>query len=253
MVTAIIQARTGSLRLPGKVLLDLEGMPVLGRIIERVKLSRLCDEIVVATTNSRADLEIVKLCADIGAGVFCGSEDDVLDRYYQAARSLKTDHIVRITGDCPLIDPAVVDEAIELHLNKSADYTSNTLKETYPDGEDVEVFTFNALENGWKNAKLLSEREHVTPFLKKNPHLFNQASLELKADLSAKRWTLDNPEDYEFIKAVYSNLYHKNKRFGMKEIIGFLEQNPGIEKINQGIKRNEGYLRSIRADRVIKE
>jgi spore coat polysaccharide biosynthesis protein SpsF (cytidylyltransferase family) len=136
-------------------------------------------------------------------------------------------------------------------LNKNADYTSNILKETYPDGEDVEVFTFNALEKAWKNAKLLSEREHVTPFIKKNPGDFNHASLELDINLSLKRWTLDNAQDYEFIKTVYKHLYPGNNKFGMRDILELLENNPDFEKINNHIARNEGYLKSLRNDKVM--
>lgn len=249
-IIAIIQARLGSTRLPGKVLLDLEDKTVLERVIERVKASKLITDVVVATTIRKEDLRIVKLCADIGTSVYCGSVDDVLDRYYQAARLFKADHIVRITSDCPLIDPVVIDAVIKLHFLDEADYTTNIIKETYPDGEDVEVFTFEALRKTWKNANLASEREHVTPYLRKNP-AFKIASLESKKDLSHKRWTLDNPEDYEFIKLIYENLYNKNQLFGMEEILKFIDKNPEVEKINKSIIRNEGYLKSLKEDKTL--
>lgn len=247
---AIIQARLGSTRLPGKVLLDLEGKTVLEHVIERVKASELINDVVVATTIRKEDLRIIKLCAGLGISVYCGSVDDVLDRYYQAARLFKADHIVRITSDCPLMDPMVIDEVIALHIREKADYTSNTIKETYPDGEDVEVFTFDALKKAWKNANLASEREHVTPYLRKNP-AFKKASLEFKKDLSHKRWTLDNPEDYEFIKLIYKNLYNKTQLFGMDEILKFIDKNPEVEKINKSILRNEGYLKSLKEDKTL--
>jgi len=249
-IIAIIQARLGSTRLPGKVLLDLEGRTVLEHVIRRVKSSKLVNNVIVGTTINKDDLEIVKLCADLGINVYCGSEDDVLDRYYQTARLFKADHIVRITSDCPLIDPMVIDEVITLHMREKADYTSNTLKETYPDGEDIEVFTFAALKEAWKRAKLSSEREHVTPFMRKNP-AFKLSNLEYNNDLSHKRWTLDNPEDYDFIKLIYQNIYTKNPDFGMEEILEFIDKNPDIEKINRNINRNEGYLKSLKEDKTL--
>lgn len=250
-IVAIIQARVGSTRLPKKVLLYLEGKTVLERVIERVTASKLINDVVIATTVNKDDLEIVKICSSNGVSVYCGSEDDVLDRYFQAARLLKADHIVRITADCPLIDPTVISEVIEFHLHKKADYTSNTFKETYPDGQDVEIFTFETLMKAWKNASLASEREHVTPYIRKNPDVFKLLNLEYKDNLSQKRWTLDNPEDYVFIKIIYNNLYHKNPLFGMKEIMKFINENPEIERINQHIVRNEGYLKSITEDKIL--
>jgi len=217
-IIAIVQTRLGSTRLPRKILLDLEGKTVLERVIERVNSSKLIKEVVVATTIRKEDLEITKLCSNIGISIYCGSENDVLDRYYQAARLFKADHIVRITSDCPLIDSKIIDEVTNLHLYKKADYTSNIIKETYPDGQDVEIFTFEALAEAWEKAKLPSEREHVTPYIKKNSTIFNIANLVNKEDLSQKRWTLDYPEDYKFIKAVYSELYSFNSFFGYQDV-----------------------------------
>jgi spore coat polysaccharide biosynthesis protein SpsF (cytidylyltransferase family) len=250
-IIAIIQARSGSTRLPQKVLMDLEGKTVLERVIERVRRSKLVTNVVVATTVAKEDLEIVNLCPGIGVSVYCGSEDDVLDRYYQAARLFKADHIVRITADCPLMDPKVIDDVIAHHLHEKADYTANTISETYPDGEDVEVFKFGALKQTWQTANLASEREHVTPYMRKNPNIFKVASLEYREDLSHKRWTLDSPEDYVFIKAVYKNLYRQNPLFGMKEVLKFVNENPEIEKINRHITRGQGYLKSLRADKIL--
>jgi len=251
-ILGIIQARTSSTRLPRKVLLDLEGKTVLEHVVNRVRSAKLINKVMVATTIKKEDLKIVKICADVGVEVYRGSEQDVLDRYYQAVRLLNPEHVARITADCPLIDPKMIDKVIRLHLKEKADYTSNTLRETFPDGEDVEVFKFEALKKTWKNAKLSSEREHVTAYIKKNPELFNLNNLEYHRNLSDKRWTLDNPEDYEFIKIIYKNLYGKNNLFGMTEILRFLDKNPHIEQINQHIKRNEGYSKSIKNDRVLK-
>ncbi len=250
-IIAIIQARLGSTRLPGKVLLDLEGKTVLEHVIDRVKSSKFINDVVVATTIRKEDLKIVNICSINGISVYCGSENDVLDRFYQAARLFNAENIVRITSDCPLIDPFVIDEVIKLFLGEKADYASNTLKETYPDGQDIEIFTFEALKESWKNANLISEREHVTPHIRKN-QILKRVNLESRTDLSHKRWTLDNPEDYEFIKIIYKNMYNKNHIFNMDEILEFINNNPEIERINQSITRNEGYLKSLKEDKIVK-
>ena len=249
-IVAIIQARTRSTRLPGKVLLELEGESVLSHVIRRVKASKLITNVLVATTIKKEDLAIVRVCSDMDTRVFCGSEEDVLDRYYQAARLLDAVHIVRITADCPLMDPAVIDDIVTLHLREKADYTSNTSEESYPDGLDVEIFRFAILKNAWENACLSSEREHVTPHIKKQPCIFKTVNLKCAADFSKKRWTLDNPEDYEFVKLVYEACYPKNPLFGMKEVLEFLEENPAVEEINRHIRRNEGYAKSLEAERT---
>lgn len=250
-VIAIIQARLGSTRLPRKVLLDLQGKTVLERVIERVSAASRVDKVVVATTGNVADTEIVDLCTRRSISVYAGSEDDVLDRYYQAALLFKADHYVRITADCPLMDPKVIDAVIAFHIKENADYSSNTLKETYPDGEDVEVFTFSSLEKAWNTAKLLSEREHVTPYIRKNPSLFKQANVACDRDLSKKRWTLDQSEDYAFIRTIYDSLCATDPLFGMDAILGFIEKDPSVEKVNWDIGRNEGYQKSLEKDKEV--
>ena len=247
---AIIQARISSTRLPGKVLKIIERKTVLEHVINRVRAAKNIDDMVVATTVKKEDLEIVKLCASLGISVFCGSEDDVLDRYYQTARLFKAGHIVRITSDCPLIDPQIIDEVIELYFQKKADYASNTMPETFPDGLDTEVFSYKTLKKAWKNAKLSSEREHVTPYIRKYPNIFKIVNLKCEYNLNDKRWTLDEPEDFKFIKIIYKNLYHKNALFGMKAILNFLKKYPKIEEINKNIIRNEGYLKSLKEDKI---
>lgn len=249
-ILAIIQARIGSTRLPGKVLLDLEGKTVLERVYERVFASRKIDKVIVATTVSENDLKLVETCAKSGISVYCGSEEDVLDRYYQAAKLFGAKHIIRITSDCPLIDPAVIDDVIELYFRGKVDYALNTLKETYPDGEDVEVFSFKTLKKAWKEANLLSEREHVTPYIRNHPEYFSLANLEFNEDHSAKRWTLDNKEDYKLIKVIYANLYHENNLFSMQDILTFLSGHPELEEINSHIGRNEGYAKSLKEDKL---
>ena len=244
----------GSSRLPGKVLMDLEGKTVLERVIERVKISNFVDNVVVATTVSEQDDKIEILCKKIGVKIFRGSQDDVLDRYYQTAKFFgadDADNIVRITSDCPLMDYRIIDLVIKVHLENKVQYTSNTFDETYPDGEDVEIFTFSALEKAWKEANLTSEREHVTPYIRKHPELFKLFNVKNDENLRDYRWTLDTKRDYEFIKAVYSDLYKIDPFFGMKQILNLLKNKPEIMDINKDILRNEGYLKSLREDKEI--
>jgi len=250
-IICIIQARFNSIRLPGKVLMNLAGKSVLERVVERVKKSGLIDDVVVATTIRKEDLRIVKLCKKLGVRVFCGSEADVLDRYFQAAKLLNATDIVRITADCPLIDHRIIDKVIGAHVFYKADYTSNTIDPTFPDGQDVEVFTFHALLVARRRARLMSDREHVTPFIKKNPSLFKLVNVECKKDLSDKRWTLDEKEDYKLIGLIYKYLLKTNNNFAMKDILKLISEHPELEKINSGIQRNEGYLKSLKNDRLI--
>ena len=251
-ILAIIQARISSTRLPKKVLLDLEGKTVLEHVVERVNRSKRISEVIVATTINSEDLEIVKLCSNKGIRVFCGSEDDVLDRFYQVAKLIKPKHIVRITADCPMIDPNVIDKTINLHLYQNSDYTCNTLNETFPDGLDVEIFTYEALEKAWKEAILTSEREHVTPYIRKHEEIFKISGLEKKQNLSKKRWTIDEYDDYKFLKVIFKNVYVKNSNFRMNDILKYLRKNPDVERMNNQIVRNEGYLKSVEEDRKIK-
>ena len=250
-VLAIIQARVGSTRLPGKVFLPLAGKGSLEHVIARLKEARKVSDIIVATSVKQGDVKISEFCKKLKVKTFRGSEEDVLDRFYQAAKPLKPGHIVRITADCPMIDPAIIDDMILKHIENGSDYTSNTIEPTYPDGEDVEVFQMSALEKAWKSAKLSSEREHVTPYIRNNPRIFKLLNVAYKSDLSEKRWTLDEEKDYEFLKKIFDNLYPLNPFFGMEDVLDFLKKNPEVEKINSTIARNEGYQKSLKNDRVI--
>ncbi|MCX5749170.1 MAG: glycosyltransferase family protein [Candidatus Saganbacteria bacterium] len=252
-VVAIIQARTSSTRLPNKVLLDLEGKTVLERVIERVSAAKTVDRVVVATSIDKSDDAIEEICKKAGIDCYRGSLEDVLDRYYQAAKKYGADSIVRITADCPLMDPSIIDSTVSKYISSGADYISNALKETFPDGEDVEIFTFKALERAWNESKKTSEREHVTPYIRNNTNIFKIAGFEADRDLSEKRWTLDNAEDYEFLVKVYSRLYKTNPLFGLEEILELLKNEPDLNKINSHIVRNEGYARSLRDDKSVKE
>ncbi len=248
MITAIIQARTGSTRLPNKVLLSLMGKPMLAHVIERVQASQKIEQVILATTTHESDDALADLADSLGVACYRGSENDVLDRYYQAAKLHQASVVVRITGDCPVIDPAVIDRTIGLFESANYAYVNNFLHRTYPDGLDTEVFTFAALETAWQEARLPSEREHVTPYLYKHPEKFPQAGLVQAPDLSYFRWTVDEPVDFEFIQAVYAGLYAQNPLFDMHAITAFLEQNPDLVKLNQSIPTNEGYEKSLRKD-----
>lgn len=242
-ITAIIQARMGSTRLPGKVLLDLEGQPVLVRVIERVLKSKKIDNIIIATTEKKEDDVIVELVNQYNnpkVTIFRGSELDVRSRYFQAAKENAVDVIVRITSDCPVIDPNILDEIIDRFLASGADYASNILNpRTYPRGLDVEVFSFDVLKNTHDTIDDADDREHVTLYIRRQPHLFKTESVMHEKDYSHHRWTLDEKDDYEFLKVIYKNMYHKNKDFGMEEVITFLEQKPEIANINKHIEQKK--------------
>lgn len=248
---AIIQARMGSSRLPGKVLMDIAGKPMLWHVVNRVKHAKKLDDVVVATTTLKEDKKILDWASSIGIKSYAGSEKDVLDRYYQAAKKYEADIVVRITADCPLIDPKVIDEIVGFFLNNDFDYASNTIKPTYPDGLDTEVFSFNSLQKAWEEAKLASEREHVTPYIKKNDNLFKTKNFENNVDFSDMRWTVDEKCDLEFIREIYGRLYKNNRIFFMEDVVNLLKKYPEMI-INKGIVRDEGYLKSIKQDNMVK-
>jgi len=252
MILAIIQARVGSTRLPGKVLLDIRGKTVINHVVTRVSASNLIDDVVVATTLLDGDVALVKECAGLGVKVFCGSEQDVLDRYYQVTKILLPDHIVRITADCPVIDPKVIDLVVTEHLATGADYTSNTLDIPYPDGQDVEVFKYSALELAWSNAVLASEREHVTPFIKLNEKTFNVHKILGIKSHSDMRWTLDEKEDLELISILFDRLFDIDSLFSMEDILAVFQSEEGLMSINSMHIREEGYRKSLEHDYIIK-
>jgi glutamate-1-semialdehyde 2,1-aminomutase/spore coat polysaccharide biosynthesis protein SpsF len=249
-VTAIIQARMGSTRLPNKAMLKLAGQSVLWHVINRVKKSKLIDDIIVATTTNKNDNAIAEFAKSENINLFRGSESDVLDRYYQSAKKYDAEIIARITADCPLIDPRVIDKVISFFLKGNFDYASNTVSPTYPDGLDAEVFTFDALKRAWGEAKTTVEREHVTSYLWNNPDKFRISNVTSAVDLSAMRWTLDEPRDWLFVKKIYSHLYNVKGIFYMKDILDLLRRKPSLQKINMGIQRNEGYFNSLKEDKM---
>ena len=248
MITAIIQARMSSSRLPGKVLLPLLGQPMLARQVERTRRARELDAIVVATSTDPSDDPIAACCSSRGIAYERGSLDDVLDRYYQTALKGRPDRIVRLTADCPLIDPRVIDAVVAFAVTGRYDYASNTIESTFPDGLDVEVFTFSALETAWQEALLPSEREHVTPYLKNAPGI-RRGNFRGDKDLSHHRWTVDEPEDFALIEQVFEALYPEQPDFGLSEIIALLARRPELARLNAQFVRDKGYRNSLAADR----
>jgi len=238
-IVAIIQARMGSTRLPGKVMKEIVGFPMLWHVVNRLKHSILLDRIVVATTINSKDDIIEDFCKKNNIELFRGNEDDVLDRYYMSAKHFEADIIVRITSDCPLIDPYIVDLVIRKHMNCNVDYTSNTLKRTYPLGLDTEVFNFSSLEKAYYEAKENYQREHVTVYFYENPNLFKLQNVENSINLSYLRWTVDEERDFQFVSEIYNRLYREDKIFLMEDIIEVLKKEPHLIEINKDVKQKK--------------
>lgn len=242
-IVCIIQARMGSTRLPRKVLKLILGRPMLALMIERVSMAKKINETIIATTTNPSDEVIVDFCQKSKIKCVRGSESDVLDRYYQTAKSAAADIVVRLTADCPLIDPAVVDKIIEAFLKHypDIDFAGNVQKPTYPDGMDTEVFTFQALERAWKETSNPLEREHVTPYFYETPGRFHTINIEAEQDYSPIRLTVDHPEDFDLVTKTFEALYRPEKAFGFKDVIAYLEQNPELAKQNAKFSRNPWY------------
>ena len=247
-VIAIVQARMNSARLPGKVLMPLANKPVLAHIIERLSYCKLVENILIATSHEDSDDSIAEYCENNNIDYYRGSLDDVLDRYYQAAKTYHAETILRITADCPVIDPIVVDAVIAGYLSNKYDLYG--LGGEFPDGLDCTVFSFTALEKAWKRAKLKSEREHVCPYIEKNPQMFNNGMLELFRGLDKHRWTLDMPSDYKLLSKIFDQLYREQSPFLTHEILQFIQRNPKLQAINSDIVRNEGYQKSIQEENI---
>ena len=233
----IVQARMTSTRLPGKVLKTVLGKTLLEYQIERLQRVKLADQIVIATTTNENDQSIIDLCQRISIPYYCGSEEDVLSRYYEAATLYKADTVVRLTSDCPLIDPTVIDEVINYFNKHKCDYISNTLDRTYPRGMDTEVFPYKILKEAFEKAIELPEREHVTPFIYHRPEQYCLESVKLITDQSQYRWTVDTPEDFELIEKILSVLYPANPEFSMQDCLELLQKHPEWEEINSHIEQ----------------
>ena len=249
---AIIQARCGSTRLPNKVLQDIYGVLAIERMLRRVSRSKLVDEFMVATTINPEDLTIVKTVSGLGYRVFVGSSDDVLDRYYQAAKLIHPEYVIRLTADCPLLDWRLIDKAIETMKPESDDLYM--LTETYPDGEDIEIVRFEALEKAWKEARMASEREHVTIYIKNHPEIFKLQDFVYEGEsMNAERWTLDEAEDLDLIRGVYKH-FAPDDDFTIADIYSFLhntEEGKRVWELNRAYARNEGLAKSLREDHVV--
>lgn len=249
MILAIIQARVLSTRLPGKVLKRILGKPMLKLQLERVLLATRIDKLIVATSVDPSDEKIKVLCEEMGIPCYRGDLDDVLDRFYQAAKTYDAQHVVRLTGDCPLIDPRVVDQVVEYYLAGGYDYASNTVTPTFPDGLDVEIFRFLALQKAWESALLPSEREHVTPFIRNHTDIFKIGAFRQDLDMSHLRWTVDEPEDFELVSLIYEKLYPSKPGFFTSDILDLLNTEPELIQINKCFERNEGYKMSLEDDK----
>lgn len=240
-VTAIVQARMGSTRLPGKIMLPLHDKTVLGHVITRLQRSHYINEIVVATSNLPADKIILTEAECHQVQTFTGSEQNVLERFFEAARIYHPDLIVRITADCPLIDPGIIDAMLKRYIdNRSAiDYMSNTIHRCFPRGLDVEIFTIDTLAKAYQFAEQWDEKEHVTPYIYRHPEQFRLVMFTHTADYSRYRWTLDTQEDFIFIQEVYRHLYVKNPSFTWLEVIQLMQKDPDLVKINEHIHQKE--------------
>jgi len=248
-ITVMIQARTGSSRLAGKVLSQIENKPMIWHVINRVKKIESVQQIVLITTNDESDQVLLDIAKNEDIMGFAGDTTNVLNRHYQCALKISADPIIRITSDCPIIDPYLVEEMLQFFLTHNYDYVSNIHPATYPDGLDVEIFSFQTLEKTFLDAKLNSEKEHVTPYMEKHPELFNIFNFENNEDLSHIRLTVDQKEDLELIQNLYSVMSPKND-FGLNEIKDVFSKKPELFKINSKYRRNEGYLKSLKEDEI---
>jgi len=237
-IVTVIQARTGSSRLPNKIFFKLADKALLFRMYERVAASKLAGTIVIATTTDKSDDKVEDFCEEYNLNCFRGHPIDLLDRHYQASKLFNTDAVVKIPSDCPLIDPKVIDRVLQFYLDNSDkyDYVSNLHPATYPDGNDVEIMSIKALKNAWENAKLELEREHTTPYLWENPDKFRIGNVEWETGLDysmSHRLTIDYEKDYNLIKQVYDELYPINNKFTLKDILHLLDRKPEIKSINE--------------------
>ena len=252
MVVGIIQARTNSSRLHEKVLLPIQKKPILQYMLERISQSKKLEKIIVATSTNNADDRIANLCKKMNVDCSRGPEDDVLSRFKMASNEVNAKIIVRLNADCPLLDSLIIDNAVELFKKNDFDYVGTLFprKGTYPYGMNVEVFSNETLDIAFSEAKKPSEREHVTPFIWKNPTRFKLKRMEYVEDLSKYRFCLDYEEDFKLIKEIIENLYVKNPNFTLKELIEWVGSKPEILKLNSKITNDEGWLKSLEKDKA---
>jgi spore coat polysaccharide biosynthesis protein SpsF len=251
MIAGIIQARLGSSRLPGKIMLEACGKSMLELMIERVKRSKKLDKIIIATSTNAQDDKIVEFCKKAKIDCYRGAEDDLLARYKGAADTFGVDTIVRLTSDTPIIDAETIDDTVEAYLKNNYDFVSNCypMPRTYPDGTNVEVFSRNLLNEADRQAKKPSEREHVTFFMWMQPDKYKIFRVDYKRDISKYRLNLDYNEDYSVLKAIFENLYPKDHNFTMENALEWLDEHPDTYKINSNIKQGQGFVKSLEADK----
>jgi spore coat polysaccharide biosynthesis protein SpsF len=246
----IIQARMGSTRLPGKVLANIDGQPLLQRVIERVRATPGISRVVVATTIASADDVLADWCAARAIQVYRGSVDDVLDRFWQCAQQHPAEFIVRVTADDPLKDPEIIAQALTLCASSpEVDYASNTLQPTYPEGLDIEVVRFRTLERAAREATLPSEREHVMPYVWKHPDRFVLRGFGMQPDLSHWRWTVDNLADLELVRLIFAH-FTNQPLVGYRAVIAWLNDHPELLAINAGTIRHEGYFKTLATEHM---
>ncbi len=238
-IVATIEARMTSSRLPGKVLMEAVGKPMLELMIERLRRAVSIDEVVIATTVNATDDPLVELAGRLGVGVFRGSEDDVLVRVLDAARAFEADVIVETTGDCPLIDPALVELCIQGYLEAGVDYLSNVLERTYPQGMDTQVFATDVLADVAARTDDPDDHEHVSLYIYSHPEIYSLKNLPGPPELTDPRLglTLDTAEDFEMISRIFEALYADNRRFGLVDVMTYLERNPDVRKLNDHVQR----------------
>ncbi|MBI4449781.1 glycosyltransferase family protein [Candidatus Uhrbacteria bacterium] len=247
-ILAVLQARMSSSRLPGKVLQPILGEPMLFRQLERVRRSHRIDHLIVVTSTEASDNAIAEMCTERGVAHYRGSLNDVLDRAYHAAEPYRPSHVVRLTGDCPLADPSAIDAVIDFAIRGDFDYATNGKPYTFPDGLDVEIATFAAFEAAWREADLPSHREHVFPFIHRQPERFYLGYVRSSVDLSRHRWTVDEPEDFMFVTRVYEALYPMNPNFQTQDILDFLMDHPELLRMNERFERNAGRRKAFEED-----
>jgi len=240
-IIIITQARMTSTRLPGKVLKTVLGKPLLSYQIERLQRVKQAREVVVATTTNQTDQPIKELCRTMAVPIFRGSEEDVLSRYYEAAKMHKADVVVRVTSDCPLIDPEVIDKVIEYYIKHlpSYHYVSNTLTRTYPRGMDTEVFSFQALEEAYWEATAQPDREHVTPFIYRHPERYRIANVAYPEDQSCHRWTVDTTEDFDLIRKIIEHIYPVKPEFTLEDVLELIHENQDWYYINAHVEQKQ--------------
>ena len=242
MITAIIQARLSSTRLPKKILYKIDDKNILQHLFSQLSYSTQIENKIIATTNEKIDNKIEEIAESLNIPCFRGNSLNVLDRYYNCAKLFNLDTIVRISGDAPLIDPAIVDRTIEYYKKNDFDYVSNFFKRTFPIGTEIEIFSFKTLETCWKNAQKPYEKEHVTPFIYEHPELFNIGYIENSENLSHLHWTVDTIEDFNLVKSISQKI--KNRPILMNQILDLLQNEPDLVKINESIDPFVGFKKS---------